>query len=163
MRYREESGGQEHSDFSSCFFMLAISRFQSQLTDFPMYRLAEVEVAALYPRIREVTPNCRYQGCFKITDNGRPPELPLCLLKLEKYTRTFQYLYPYINNRLLAPACPPQRHEWYDLESTIHAPGSHGCQQSNVGTRRNYQYMFRFTSYKLLMARNTFSMFSTYF
>ncbi|KRX85566.1 hypothetical protein T06_9467 [Trichinella sp. T6] len=24
MRYREESGGQEHSDFSSCFFMLAI-------------------------------------------------------------------------------------------------------------------------------------------
>ncbi|KRZ82575.1 Retrovirus-related Pol polyprotein from transposon opus [Trichinella sp. T8] len=34
--------------------MLAISRFQSQLTDFPMYRLAEVEVAALYPRIREV-------------------------------------------------------------------------------------------------------------
>ncbi|KRY13373.1 hypothetical protein T01_14424, partial [Trichinella spiralis] len=44
MRYREESGGQEHSDFSSCFLMLAISRFQSQLTDFPMYRLAEVEV-----------------------------------------------------------------------------------------------------------------------
>ncbi|KRY09578.1 hypothetical protein T12_4594 [Trichinella patagoniensis] len=38
---------------------------------------------------------------------------------------------------------------WYNLESTIHAPGSHGCQQSNVGTRRNYQYMFRFTSYKL--------------
>ncbi|KRZ64111.1 hypothetical protein T08_16449 [Trichinella sp. T8] len=35
-----------------------------------MYRLAEVEVAALYPRIREVTPNCRYQGCLKITDNG---------------------------------------------------------------------------------------------
>ncbi|KRY58775.1 hypothetical protein T03_1350 [Trichinella britovi] len=28
---------------------------------------------------------------------------------------------------------------WYNLESTIHAPGSHGCQQSNVGTRRNYQ------------------------
>ncbi|KRX74722.1 hypothetical protein T06_5862 [Trichinella sp. T6] len=70
MGYREESGGQEHSNFSSCFFMLAISRFQSQLTDFPIYRLAEVEVAALYPRIREVTPNCRYQGCFKITDNG---------------------------------------------------------------------------------------------
>ncbi|KRX29643.1 hypothetical protein T06_15838 [Trichinella sp. T6] len=57
-----------------------------------MYRLAEVEVAALYPR--------------------RPPELPLCLLKLEKYTRTFQCLYPYINNRLLAPACPLQRHGW---------------------------------------------------
>ncbi|KRY02956.1 hypothetical protein T03_3632, partial [Trichinella britovi] len=57
MRYREESGGQEHSDFSSCFLMLAISRFQSQLTDFPMYRLAEVEVAALYPRIREVALN----------------------------------------------------------------------------------------------------------
>ncbi|KRX29585.1 hypothetical protein T09_4793, partial [Trichinella sp. T9] len=70
MRYREESGGQEHSDFSSCFFMLAISRFQSQLTDFPMYRLAEVEVAALYPRIREVALNRGYQGCFKITDNG---------------------------------------------------------------------------------------------
>ncbi|XP_003376889.1 DNA topoisomerase 2-alpha [Trichinella spiralis] len=46
---------------------------------------------------------------------------------------------------------------WYNLESTIHAPGSHGCQQSNVGTRRNYQYMFQFTSYKLLMARNTFT------
>ncbi|KAL1236671.1 Highly reducing polyketide synthase fogA [Trichinella spiralis] len=28
---------------------------------------------------------------------------------------------------------------WYNLESTIHAPGLHGCQQSNVGTRRNYQ------------------------
>ncbi|KRY22548.1 hypothetical protein T12_10681 [Trichinella patagoniensis] len=27
---------------------------------------------------------------------------------------------------------------WYNLESTIHAPGLHGCQQSNVGTRRNY-------------------------
>ncbi|KRY24641.1 hypothetical protein T01_671 [Trichinella spiralis] len=45
---------------------------------------------------------------------------------------------------------------WYNLESTIHAPGSHGCQQSNVGTRRNYQYMFRFTSNKFLIARNTF-------
>ncbi|KRZ54302.1 hypothetical protein T02_10460 [Trichinella nativa] len=45
---------------------------------------------------------------------------------------------------------------WYNLESTIHAPGSRGCQQFNVGTRRNYQYMFRFTSNKLLMARNTF-------
>ncbi|KRX52816.1 hypothetical protein T09_2553 [Trichinella sp. T9] len=30
----------------------------------------------------------------------------------------------------------------YNLEwRTIHAPGSHGCQQSNVGTRRKYQYM----------------------
>ncbi|KRX34369.1 hypothetical protein T09_4624 [Trichinella sp. T9] len=38
MRYREESGGQEHSDFSSRFLMLGISRFQSQLTGFPMYR-----------------------------------------------------------------------------------------------------------------------------
>ncbi|KRY24151.1 hypothetical protein T03_3010 [Trichinella britovi] len=28
---------------------------------------------------------------------------------------------------------------WYNLESTIHAPGSHGCQQSNVGTRSKYQ------------------------
>ncbi|KRY46566.1 hypothetical protein T03_1846 [Trichinella britovi] len=66
MRYREESGGQEHSDFSSCLLMLAISRFQSQLTNFPMYRLAEVEVAALYLRIREVALNRGYQGCFKI-------------------------------------------------------------------------------------------------
>ncbi|KRX13879.1 hypothetical protein T07_14625 [Trichinella nelsoni] len=49
-------------------------------------------------------------------------------------------------------SCPRVRHV-----------GSHGCEQSNVGTRRNYQYMFRFTSNKLLMARNTFSMFSTYF
>ncbi|KRX28836.1 hypothetical protein T06_6981 [Trichinella sp. T6] len=41
--------------------MLAISRFQSQLTDFPMYCLAEVQVAALYPRIREVDlQNCRF-------------------------------------------------------------------------------------------------------
>ncbi|KRY55026.1 hypothetical protein T03_1059 [Trichinella britovi] len=69
MRYREESGGQEHSYLSLCRFLSSISCFQSQLTYFPMYRLAEVEVAALYPRIREVTPNCRYQGCFKITDN----------------------------------------------------------------------------------------------
>ncbi|KRY40972.1 hypothetical protein T01_3086 [Trichinella spiralis] len=42
----------------------------AELTDFPMYHLVEVEVAALYPRIRKVSPNCRYQGCFKITDNG---------------------------------------------------------------------------------------------
>ncbi|KRZ17391.1 hypothetical protein T11_18556 [Trichinella zimbabwensis] len=34
---------------------------------------------------------------------------------------------------------------WYNLESTIHAPGSHGCQQSNVGTRSKYQYMPRCT------------------
>ncbi|KRY49534.1 Dipeptidyl peptidase family member 6 [Trichinella britovi] len=59
MRYREESGGQEHSYLSLCRFLSSISCFQSQLTYFPMYRLAEVEVAALYPRIREVTPNCR--------------------------------------------------------------------------------------------------------
>ncbi|KRY09095.1 hypothetical protein T12_4305 [Trichinella patagoniensis] len=38
----------------------------SQLTDFPMYRLAEVEVAALYPRIQEVALNRGDQGCFKI-------------------------------------------------------------------------------------------------
>ncbi|KRX57479.1 hypothetical protein T09_5344, partial [Trichinella sp. T9] len=44
---------------------------------------------------------------------------------------------------------------WYNLENTIHPPGSHGCQQSNVETRGKYQYMFRFTSNKLLMARNT--------
>ncbi|KRY04882.1 hypothetical protein T12_12199 [Trichinella patagoniensis] len=68
MRYREESGGQEHSYLSLCRFLSSLSCFQSQLTYFPMYRLAEVEVAALYPRIREVTPNCRYQGCFKITN-----------------------------------------------------------------------------------------------
>ncbi|KRY45609.1 hypothetical protein T03_6036 [Trichinella britovi] len=66
MRYREESGGQEHTDFSSCLLMLAISRFQSQLTNFPMYRLAEVEVAALYLRIQEVALNRGNQGCFKI-------------------------------------------------------------------------------------------------
>ncbi|KRY04360.1 hypothetical protein T12_3867 [Trichinella patagoniensis] len=48
MRYREESGGQEHSDFSFCFLMLAISRFQSQLTGFPMYRLAEVEIMPVF-------------------------------------------------------------------------------------------------------------------
>ncbi|KRX87075.1 hypothetical protein T01_1558, partial [Trichinella spiralis] len=53
MRYREESGGQEHSYLSFSLFFSSISCFQSQLTDFPMYRLAEVEVAALYPRIRE--------------------------------------------------------------------------------------------------------------
>ncbi|KRX33162.1 hypothetical protein T05_141, partial [Trichinella murrelli] len=40
----------------------------SPLTDFPMYCLAEVEVAALYPRIREVALNRGYQGCFKITN-----------------------------------------------------------------------------------------------
>ncbi|KRZ65117.1 hypothetical protein T10_130 [Trichinella papuae] len=34
---------------------------------------------------------------------------------------------------------------WYNLESTIHAPGSHGCQQSNVGTRTKYQYVPRCT------------------
>ncbi|KRX28582.1 hypothetical protein T09_14648, partial [Trichinella sp. T9] len=29
----------------------------------------------------------------------------------------------------------------YNLECTIQCPGSTGCQQSNVGTRRKYQYM----------------------
>ncbi|KRY02762.1 hypothetical protein T12_6681 [Trichinella patagoniensis] len=43
MRYREESGGQEHSYLSLCRFLSSISCFQSQLTYFPMYRLAEVE------------------------------------------------------------------------------------------------------------------------
>ncbi|KRZ65119.1 hypothetical protein T10_13645 [Trichinella papuae] len=32
-----------------------------------MYRMAEVEVAALYPRIQEVALNRGYQGRFKIT------------------------------------------------------------------------------------------------
>ncbi|KRY84777.1 hypothetical protein T4D_16999 [Trichinella pseudospiralis] len=41
---------------------------QSQLFDFPMYRLAKMEVAALYPRIQEVALNCGYQACFKITN-----------------------------------------------------------------------------------------------
>ncbi|KRZ73202.1 hypothetical protein T10_12963 [Trichinella papuae] len=54
LRYRKESA-----------FIAAISRFQSQLTDFPMYRLLEVEVAVLYPRIRKVAPNLRSQGCTK--------------------------------------------------------------------------------------------------
>ncbi|KRY37657.1 hypothetical protein T03_12159 [Trichinella britovi] len=31
-----------------------------------MYRLAEVEVAALYPRIREVTPNCSNASNFRV-------------------------------------------------------------------------------------------------
>ncbi|KRZ69068.1 hypothetical protein T10_5212 [Trichinella papuae] len=34
---------------------------------------------------------------------------------------------------------------WYNLESTIYAQDSHGCQQSNVGTRSKYQYMPRCT------------------
>ncbi|KRY27283.1 hypothetical protein T01_5749 [Trichinella spiralis] len=50
--YWAGNGGQEHSYLLPCFFFCSISCFQSQLTDFPMYRLAEVEVAALYPRIR---------------------------------------------------------------------------------------------------------------
>ncbi|KRY24295.1 hypothetical protein T03_13478 [Trichinella britovi] len=66
MRYREESGGQEHSYLSLCRFLSSISCFQSQLTYFPMYRLAEVEVAALYLRIREVTPNCRLDVNFRV-------------------------------------------------------------------------------------------------
>ncbi|KRY52722.1 hypothetical protein T03_1591 [Trichinella britovi] len=60
----------------------------------------------------------------------------------------WQYFYPYINNRHNQLA----RHKGmdgkqlliplrYNLECTIHAPGSTGCQQSNVGTRRKYQYM----------------------
>ncbi|KRY08682.1 hypothetical protein T12_7736 [Trichinella patagoniensis] len=40
---------------------------RSQLTDFPMYRLAEVEVAALYPRIREVALN-RGSEVAKVVD-----------------------------------------------------------------------------------------------
>ncbi|KRZ00591.1 hypothetical protein T11_239 [Trichinella zimbabwensis] len=32
---------------------------------------------------------------------------------------------------------------WYNLESTIHAPGWSGCLQSNLRTRSKYQYMPR--------------------
>ncbi|KRX74700.1 hypothetical protein T06_1881 [Trichinella sp. T6] len=63
---QQQLGGQEHSYLSSWSFFRSISRFQSQLTDFPMYRLAEVEVAAQYPRFQEVALNRGYQGCFKI-------------------------------------------------------------------------------------------------
>ncbi|KRZ03936.1 hypothetical protein T4B_6337 [Trichinella pseudospiralis] len=54
MRYREKSGVLEHSYLSFCLFFCSISCFYSQLTDFLMYRLANEEVAALYPRIQEV-------------------------------------------------------------------------------------------------------------
>ncbi|KRX23833.1 hypothetical protein T07_7207 [Trichinella nelsoni] len=47
-----------------------------QLTDFPMYRLAEVEVAALYPRIREVALDHGYQGRFKITNYSKTLKVP---------------------------------------------------------------------------------------
>ncbi|KRY72459.1 hypothetical protein T4A_579 [Trichinella pseudospiralis] len=47
-----------------------------------MYRLAEVELATLYPCIREVALNRGYQGCFKtksnlsiVCDKGRQPSL----------------------------------------------------------------------------------------
>ncbi|KRZ88947.1 hypothetical protein T08_5714 [Trichinella sp. T8] len=93
LRYREKSGGQEHSDFSPCFLMLAISRFQSQLTDFPMYRLEEVELS-------------RHKGM-----DGKQLLIPL----------------------------------WYNFESTVHAPGSHSCQQSNVVTRSKDQDVPRCT------------------
>ncbi|KRZ40533.1 hypothetical protein T4C_11982 [Trichinella pseudospiralis] len=59
MQYRKESGGQQHFNFSSCFFILTISRSQSQLADFPMYRLEEVQITALYPRILKVALNRR--------------------------------------------------------------------------------------------------------
>ncbi|KRZ37320.1 hypothetical protein T4C_10749 [Trichinella pseudospiralis] len=72
----------------------------SNLIDVPMYRLAEVEVAALYPCIREVALNIRF-----IARNAA------LFFKLEN-ARMFQYLYPYINSRLLTAAYPPQRHRW---------------------------------------------------
>ncbi|KRY73635.1 hypothetical protein T4B_6554 [Trichinella pseudospiralis] len=34
---------------------------------------------------------------------------------------------------------------WYNLECTIYAPGSQGCQHSNVVTRSKYQYVPRCT------------------
>ncbi|KRX86243.1 hypothetical protein T4E_4087 [Trichinella pseudospiralis] len=74
-----------------------------------MYRLAEVEVAALYPRIWEVALNGGYQSCFKIT------------------------------NYCLRTEIDRKDCRFYNLESTIHVPGLHGCQQSNVGTRSEYQ------------------------
>ncbi|KRZ85648.1 hypothetical protein T08_15455 [Trichinella sp. T8] len=48
----------ESSDELQIKTALSKELFQSQLTDFPMYRLAEVEVAALYPRIRETKEGC---------------------------------------------------------------------------------------------------------
>ncbi|KRZ89158.1 hypothetical protein T08_9058 [Trichinella sp. T8] len=93
MRYREESGGQEHSYLSLCRFLSSISCFQSQLTYFPMYRLAEVELS-------------RHKGM-----DGKQLLIPL----------------------------------WYNFESTVHAPGSHSCQQSNVVTRSKDQDVPRCT------------------
>ncbi|KRY74402.1 hypothetical protein T4B_14554 [Trichinella pseudospiralis] len=40
----------------------------SQLTDFPMYHLAEVEIAVLYLCIHKVALNRWYQGCFELTN-----------------------------------------------------------------------------------------------
>ncbi|KRX91394.1 hypothetical protein T4E_6339 [Trichinella pseudospiralis] len=57
--------------FLSFFFASSSVRyrvFQSQLTDFPMYHLAEVEIAVLYLCIHKVALNRWYQGCFEITN-----------------------------------------------------------------------------------------------
>ncbi|KRZ66108.1 hypothetical protein T10_916, partial [Trichinella papuae] len=44
------------------FFLFLPEFYISQITEFHMFRLAEVEVAAVYPRIQEVIKNRGYQG-----------------------------------------------------------------------------------------------------
>ncbi|XP_003367596.1 conserved hypothetical protein [Trichinella spiralis] len=102
-----------------------------------MYRLAEVEVAALFPRIWGSSPEARvFRAVSKSQITVRPISLPVhkqwtsgTSLPATKAWRV---------NRLLIPLR-------YNLECTIHAPGSTGCQQSNVVTRSKDQYVPRCT------------------
>ncbi|KRY74114.1 hypothetical protein T4A_3382, partial [Trichinella pseudospiralis] len=75
LRYRKESGRPEHSYVLSCFCFCFISCFWCQGSDFPMYRLADVESF----RIWEVAVNRRYQRCFKVTNYCLWIELRLTL------------------------------------------------------------------------------------
>ncbi|KRZ23423.1 hypothetical protein T4B_1959, partial [Trichinella pseudospiralis] len=135
LRYMEESSGQEHSYLSFYFFLCStISWFQSELTNFPVYRLAEVEVATLYRCIRKVALNRGYQGCFKITN--------YCLwteIDREDCQFTAGTSLPATKAFMHCGPCP----------------GSHGCLQSNFRSCSKYQYICLDALWSLLSFSNS--------
>ncbi|KRX87464.1 hypothetical protein T4E_6748 [Trichinella pseudospiralis] len=73
-----------------------------------MYRLAEVELATLYPCIREVALNRGYQGCFKtksnlsiVCDKGRQPSLRQIIMLIWTMANYSTKTYVYENGHII--------------------------------------------------------------
>ncbi|KRZ21357.1 hypothetical protein T4C_107 [Trichinella pseudospiralis] len=66
-----------------------------------MYRLAEVEITAVYPRIRKMI-----VSGLRLTSRAA-----VLLIKASNINSYVSMSLPNINNKLLATVYPPQRHE----------------------------------------------------